>query len=324
MAISIQPGEPEPRLVWQAAPDPRPSADEAILQVAATAVNRADLAQARGHYPPPPGASPILGLEAAGTVLEVGSRVAGWQLGDRACALLSGGGYAERVAVPHEMLLRLPDSWPFERAAAVPEAWYTAFVNLILEGQLAAGETALIHAGASGVGTAAIQLATQLGALPIATAGSDEKIALCRQLGAKRAINYKREEIRAAVLEATAGQGVDLILDPVGADYLELNLALLRPKGRLVLIGLLSGSAARLDLNVLLRQRLRLIGSVLRTRSLAEKIAITRAFRERVWPHLLSGELRPIVDRVFPISQAADAHEYVRQNRSKGKVVLAI
>lgn len=323
-AIVVYAEAAEPRLVWQEVADPVMGAGEVLVRVRASAVNRADLLQARGGYAPPPGASEILGLEMAGDILAVGNDVAGWQPGDRVCALLPGGGYAELAVVPQQMLLRLPDGWTYAQGAAVPEAWYTAFVNLFLEGDLQAGERTLIHAGASGVGTAAIQLARAAGATVYATAGTAEKTAQCQMLGAVLAVNYRQEDFGQVIQQATAGAGVDLILDPVGAAYLARNLALLRPQGRLVSIGLLSGGRAELDMGLLLGKRLRLIGSTLRNRSLAEKIAITEQFRERFWPLLAAGALVPVIDCAFPMPEAQAAHAYVRQNRNTGKVILTV
>jgi putative PIG3 family NAD(P)H quinone oxidoreductase len=323
-AIAVLTHDEQPRLQWQEAAAPACGPEEVLVGVRATAVNRADLSQARGSYPPPPGVTDILGLEMAGTILEVGDAVRGWLPGDRICALLSGGGYAEQVAVHQEMLLRLPDEWTFEQGAAVPEVWYTAYLNLFLEGGLRRGEDVLIHAAASGVGTAAIQLGREAGATTYATAGTEAKLALCRELGAIQAINYKEQNFGDAVLAATGGRGVDLILDPVGGNYLERNIQLLKPGGRLVLIGLLGGASGPLDLGSVLRGGLRIIGSRLRSRPLAEKIAITRDFRRQVWPLLVAGTMRPIIDRVFPISQAQEAHTYVRRNENAGKVILTV
>jgi putative PIG3 family NAD(P)H quinone oxidoreductase len=298
--------------------------DEVVVDVRAAAVNRADLWQARGHYPPPFGASETLGLEMAGVVREVGAAVQTVGTGDRVCALLPGGGYAERVSVPAGMLLRLPDDWSFAQGAAVPEVWYTAFINLFDEGGLKPGETALIHAGASGVGTAAIQLAVDAGAQALATAGSAAKVARCRELGAALAVNYKEDDFVAEIMAATGGAGVDVILDPVGGGYLARNIALLKPFGRLVNIANLGGSKGELDMGRVLGRRLRIIGSTLRGRPVAEKIAITRRFAEQVWPKLADGRLQPIIDRVFPIAEAQAAHAYVLANRNIGKVILEI
>jgi tumor protein p53-inducible protein 3 len=323
-AIVVEKGAGEPVLTWQEVADPDYGSDEVLVAVQATAVNRADLSQARGNYPPPPGVTDILGLEMAGTIRAVGENVPVWQVGDRVCALLPGGGYAELAAVHHQMLLPLPDDWTFEQGAAVPEVWYTAFVNLFLEGSLQAGETVLLHAGASGVGTAAIQLAREAGATAIITAGSSEKGAACLELGAAVAINYKQQDFLAETLAATGGEGVDLILDPVGGSYLTRNLQALRPFGRLVNIGLLGGREGEMDMGLLLRKRLRLIGSTLRNRPLKEKIEITRQFRERFWSLLVDGRLQPVIDTTFPLPEAQAAHDYVAQNRNTGKVVLLV
>jgi tumor protein p53-inducible protein 3 len=321
-AIVVHDKDGEPELVWQEAPDPGFGPDDVVVAVGATAVNRADLSQARGHYPPPPGVTDILGLEMAGTVQAVGENVPVWQPGDRVCALLPGGGYAELATVHHQMLLPLPEEWTFAQGAAVPEVWYTAFVNLFLEGSLQVGETALLHAGASGVGTAAIQLAREVGATSIITAGSNEKVAACLELGAAVGINYKEQDFLAETLAATNGQGVDLILDPVGGSYLARNLQALRPFGRLVNIGLLGGREGEMDMGLLLRKRLRLVGSTLRNRPLSEKIQITRQFRDRFWPLLVDGRMQPVIDTTFPLPEAQAAHDYVARNRNTGKVVL--
>ncbi len=323
-AIVVHDGEKYPRLVWEEVEDVTYGPDEVLVAVKATAVNRADLAQARGNYPPPAGASEILGLEMAGVIEAVGDIVTDWAVGDRVCALLPGGGYAEKVAVPAAMLLRLPDEWSFAQGAAVPEVWLTAFVNLFLEGNLQKGETVLIHAGGSGVGTAAIQLAHAVGARVFMTAGTSDKLKTGRRLGADLTINYKEQDFHDVIMTETDGEGVDLILDPVGADYLDRNISLLKRFGRLVLIGLLSGSRGELDLSHVLRKRLRLIGSTLRTRPPAEKISITREFEARFWPMLVNGELQPIIDTTFPLPEAQAAHEYVRQNKNTGKVILTL
>jgi putative PIG3 family NAD(P)H quinone oxidoreductase len=323
-AVEVRQEDGKPVLSWGEAADPPYSPAEVLVAVRATAVNRADLAQARGHYPPPPGVTDIIGLEMAGEIVALGAQVQGWQVGDRVCALLAGGGYAEKAAVHHQMLLRLPDEWSFEQGAAVPEVWYTAFVNLFLEANLQPGEAALIHAGASGVGTAAIQLVREAGARIIATAGTAEKVAYCQQLGAEVAVNYKEQDFLAEVQAATNGAGVDVILDPVGASYLEKNLKALRPGGRLVLIGSLGGRAAEIDLGLVLGKSLKIIGSRLRPRPVAEKIEITRRFQEWAWPALIEGRMRPVIDRVFPIEAAQAAHEYVRQNQNIGKVILMV
>lgn len=312
----------EPRLVWEQVADVAHGADEVLVAVKATAVNRADLSQARGNYPPPPGASEILGLEMAGVIEKVGEEVEDWQVGDRVCALLPGGGYAEKVAVPADMLLELPEKWTFAQGTAVPEVWLTAFVNLFLEGDLQKGETVLIHAGASGVGTAAIQLAVAAEATAFVTASTHEKLAYCRELGAKLTINYKQQDFLEAVMKATNGKGVDLILDPVGGPYLDRNVQALGRFGRMVSIGTLGGGQGEMNVGLLLRNRLKLVGSTLRTRPPSEKIQITKQFEAGYWTLLRTGELQPVIDRTFPLPEAQRAHAYVAANRNIGKVIL--
>ena len=312
------------RLAWDEVPDIVPEPEQVLVDIKATAVNRADLLQAMGLYPPPPGESDILGLEMAGVISAIGDQAEGWSVGDRVMGLLSGGGYAQQVAIHPQMLLQLPDSWSFVQGAAVPEVWLTAFSNLFLEGDLASGQRVMIHAGGSGVGTAGIQMAREAGAVVYVTAGSAAKLDRCRELGASLSINYKEQDFVAAVRDATQGQGVDLILDPVGGAYLKQNLDLLDENGRLINIGLLGGSAAELNLGAVLGKSLRIIGTRLRSRPLAQKIKITRLFADRFWPLLESGRLQPVVDTVFPIAESQAAHDYVRQNRNTGKVILEI
>ena len=250
-----------------------------------------------------------------------------WLIGKWAtglCALLPGGGYAEKVAVPADMVMRLPDNWTFAQGTAVPEVWFTAFVNLFLEADLQAGETVLIHAGASGVGTAAIQLAKAVKAKVFITAGASEKLRRCRELGVDLAINYREEDFLTAVQEATHGKGVDVILDPVGGSHLKKNVAALAPFGRLVNIGLLGGVDGEMNVGLLLRNRLRLVGSTLRNRSVSEKIDITRQFSQRFWPLLAAGKLHPIIDTTFPIADAQQAHAYVAADKNTGKVILLV
>lgn len=323
-AIIVQGDRQNPELIWGTVPNVEYGPDEVLVNVWATAVNRADLLQARGSYPPPAGASDILGLEMAGVIAAVGEDVTEWQVGDRVCALLPGGGYAEQVAVPDGLLIKLPKNWSFAMGTAVPEVWYTAYVNLFLEGDLVAGETVLIHAGASGVGTAAIQLANAADATVFVTAGSNEKLSACRRLGAELAINYKQEDFLEKVLAATQGQGVNLILDAVGGGYLDRNVRALKRYGRLVNIGQLGGTQGEMNMGLLLGKRLRIIGSTLRSRPPAEKIKITEQFLSGYWPLLRDGQLKPVIDTVFPIEQAQEAHEYVAQNKNIGKVILTV
>lgn len=323
-AIVVHPGPSAPQLTWEDVTDPAPGPGEALVEIRATAVNRADLLQARGLYPPPPGVTPVMGLEMSGVVRALGPGVSGWTRGDRVMALLPGGGYAEAAAVDAELLMRLPASWSFVQGAAVPEAWLTAFLNLFLEGRLEPGERVLVHAGASGVGTAALQLARAAGAEPYATAGSAAKATACRRFGAAAAVDYTTGDFVAEIRAATGGRGVDLVLDLVGASYLARNVDLLAPGGRLVAIGLMGGTRAELDMAALLGKSLRLIGSRLRPKPPAEKVALTRRFAEQFLPRLATGELEPVIDRVFPIAAAGDAHAYVKENRNIGKVVLEI
>jgi putative PIG3 family NAD(P)H quinone oxidoreductase len=313
-----QPGGPDV-LRFGEAPDPKPAAGELLVRVRATAVNRADLLQRRGAYPPPAGASPILGLELAGEVL---SGAGAWRPGDRVMAVVTGGGYAELAAVPAGMAIRIPDRLSFEEAAAIPEAFLTAFLNLFTLGRLEGGESVLIHAGASGVGTAAIQLARSAGARVLITAGSDEKLARCRELGAEVALHYKRESFRERVAEATAGRGVNLILDLVGAPYWDDNLASLAIDGRLASIGTLGGSRGQIDISPILAKRLTIVGAALRRLPLPQKTALAKAFAAFALPRFESGELRPVVDSVYPLAQAAEAHRYMESNRNTGKIVL--
>jgi putative PIG3 family NAD(P)H quinone oxidoreductase len=316
-----QPGQP---LVWQETDDPSYGPQEVLVDIHATALNRADLLQRAGNYPPPPGAPDILGLEMAGRIAAVGDQVHGWQPGDRVCALLPGGGYAQQVAVPQQMLMPVPDHWSYEQAAALPEVFLTAFVNLFMEAGLQPGETALVHGGAGGVGTAAIQLVREAGSRILVTVGSDEKAAACSRLGADRVINYKAEDFVERARAFTGGEGVDVIIDIVGAPYLERNLSLLKSRGRLVLLALMGGGRAEIQLGLLLSRRLRLIGSVLRSRSLAEKVEIKERFMERFWPLLVAGAIQPVIDSVFAIEQANEAHERMRENRNIGKIVLIV
>lgn len=323
-AIVVQTNQEGQPLAWQEVENPTYTADEVLVDIYATALNRADLMQRAGKYPPPPGASQILGLEMAGRIAVPGSNVTGWQAGDRVCALLSGGGYAEQASVPAQMLMPIPEGWSYEQAAALPEVFLTAFVNLFMEAALQPSETVLIHGGASGVGTAAIQLARQAGCRVFVTAGTAEKTARCAELGAELAINYKVEEFDDRIRAYTNGQGVDVILDMVGAAYLERNLQLLNLRGRLVLISTLSGAKTNIDLRLLMGRRLRLSGSVLRSRSLAEKVEIKQKFMERFWPPLLDGTIQPVIDSVYPIEQVEAAHRYMAENRNIGKIILAV
>ncbi|QTP53569.1 NAD(P)H-quinone oxidoreductase [Billgrantia sulfidoxydans] len=309
-------------LRWHDQPAPEgPAAGEVRLRVAWAGVNRADLMQRSGHYPPPPGASHLLGLEVSGTVIEVGAGVDGLRPGERVCALLAGGGYAEEVVVDARQVLPLPDGFGLREAAALPEVFATAWLNLFMEGQLATGERVLLHAGASGVGTAAIQLCRAFGHPCFVTAGSDDKLAACRELGADGVFNRHQGSFVEAVKQ---WGGADLILDPVGGAYLADNQRVLNAGGRLVLIGLMGGRRAELDLGRMLMKRQRLIGSTLRAKPPAAKGAILDALRAHVWPRLASGEIRPLIDRTWPITEAEAAHAHVERDANIGKVLLEV
>jgi putative PIG3 family NAD(P)H quinone oxidoreductase len=304
-------------------PDPAARDGELLIAVEAAGVNRPDILQRRGHYPPPPGASDIPGLEVAGTVAAIGPGVRNWQPGDRVCALVSGGGYATLCVAPAPQCLPIPAPLDFIAAAAIPETFFTVWTNVFDRGRLRAGESALFHGGASGIGTTAIQLASARGAKVFATAGSDQKCRAVEALGAKRGINYRTEDFTAVVKELTGGRGVDLILDIVGADYLARNIAALAVAGRLVEIGFMGGkSSATLDLGDVLRRRLTVTGSTLRPRSVEEKGAIAEALRREVWPLLEAGRVKPVIHRTFPLDEVAAAHELMESSEHIGKIVL--
>ena len=305
-------------------PAPELAPDSLRIRVVATAVNRADLLQRQGLYPPPPGASEILGLECAGEVIEVADGVAGWSTGDRAMALLAGGGYAEEVVVHAGSAMHIPDRIGSEEAAAIPEVFLTVFLNVIQLAGLAERGAALVHGGGSGIGTAAIQLLKAAGATSVVTAGSDEKCERCRELGADVAVNYRSGDFVAEAKAATGGRGVDVVLDSIGAPYLERNLAALAAGGRLVLIGLMGGAVAELNLASLLLRRLHVIGSTLRARPVEEKAAIVTGFLARFGTALEAGEIGPVVDRVLPLDRAAEAHRLVKASEHFGKVVLRV
>jgi len=285
-------------------------------------VNRADLLQRRGMYPPPPGASPLLGLECAGEVIEVGAGVGGWKRGDHAMALLAGGGYAEQVVVDAGSALPVPAALSFEEAAGLPEVYLTVFLNVFELGALPEKGSLLVHGGGSGIGTAAIQLAKLAGARVIVTAGSEEKCARCRALGADVAVNYKTEKFLDAVRTATNGSGVDVVLDSIGAPYLADNLAALATGGRLLLIGLMGGAQGELNLGLLLARRLSVIGSTLRARSKEEKARLVAGFRARFGTDLAAGRIQPVIDRVLPFAKTGDAHRLLQASEHFGKVVL--
>jgi putative PIG3 family NAD(P)H quinone oxidoreductase len=326
-AVTVsEPGGPEV-LGWGEAPDPVCGPGEVVIDVAAAAVNRADLLQRQGFYPPPPGASEILGLECSGVISEVGDGVAGWAVGDEVCALLSGGGYAERVAVPAGQLLPKPSGVELVTAAALPEVTCTVWSNVFMLAGLRRGESFLVHGGASGIGTMAIQLAVRAGARVFTTAGSEAKLHFCRELGAEVLINYREEDFAERVAAETDGAGVDVVLDIMGAKYLAPNLRSLATGGRLVSIGMQGGTKAELDLGLLMRKRAAVHATTLRSRpptGHGGKAEIVAAVRHDVWPDVERGVIRPIVDRRLPMARAADAHRAVEAGEHIGKVLLLV
>lgn len=309
------------RLTVETFPDPKPGPDEALLAVRATALNRADLAQRAGRYAPPPGASEILGLEAAGVVVAGGGD--DFPDGSTACALLTGGGYAELVALPRAMLMPVPSGWSWEQAAAFPEAFFTAYLNLFMEGELERGETVLVHAGASGVGTAAIMLAAAAGCRVVATAGSSEKVAACLRLGAEFAFNRHETDFLDELRECVP-DGVDVILDVAGGSYLERNVEALRLEGRLVIIATMGGRSGPLDLRRLMTKRLTIRGSTLRSRPLEQKVHIKESLWRRFGAEFAANRIVPLIDSVYSADRAQEAHERMASDSNVGKIVLFI
>ena len=321
-AITIPtPGDAD-ALVLDDVPTPEIAADEVLVQVAAAGVNRADLMQRQGFYPPPPGASTYPGLEVSGTISVLGTDVTGWAVGDQVCALLSGGGYAEQVAVPATQLLPVPDGVSLVEAAALPEVVSTVWSNVFMTANLQPGQTILIHGGSSGIGTMAIQLARAIDARVAVTAGSGEKLEACRALGAEILINYREQDFVQVLADATQGRGADVILDNIGAKYLARNVSSLAVNGRLVVIGLQGGAKAELDINALLRKCAAVIATSLRGRPGAEKATIVAAVREHVWPLVESGRVKPVVHRTFTLAQAPDAHRELEASTNIGKILL--
>jgi len=315
------PGGPEV-LTLATGPVPRPAAGEVLIRVAAAGINRPDILQRTGNYPPPPGASPILGLEISGTVAALGPEVTGLNEGDEVCALVAGGGYAEYCVAPAPQCLPVPKGVSLVDAAGLPETFFTVWSNVFDRGRLARGESFLVHGGSSGIGTTAIQLAHAFGARVFATAGTPEKCAVCRDLGADRAIDYRQEDFVAVLKEATQGRGVDVILDMVGGPYVEKNLRSLAPEGRLVQIAFLQGSKVSVDLAHLMVRRQTLTGSTLRPRPVADKAAIARNLRDKVWPLIEAGKVRPVIDRTLPLAEAAAAHRLMESSTHIGKILL--
>jgi putative PIG3 family NAD(P)H quinone oxidoreductase len=317
------PGGPEV-LTLGKAPDTQPGPGEVAIATAATAVNRADLLQRQGFYPPPPGASDVLGLECSGTVAAVGDGVTGWAVGDRCCALLSGGGYAGRVIVPAGQLMPVPDGVSLTEAAALPEVACTVWSNVFMVAGLQPGEWLLVHGGAGGIGTFAIQLAVALGARVATTSGSPEKLAACAELGAEVTIDYREQDFVAEMRAATDGHGADVILDNMGAKYLGRNVEALATEGRLVVIGMQGGSKGELDLGLLMRKRAAVVATTLRARPPEEKAAICAAVVEHVWPLVADGAIRPVVGATLPLAEAARAHALMESGAHSGKILLTV
>jgi NADPH2:quinone reductase len=323
-AVEISGFGPPEVLTLTDRPDPFPAAGEILIDVAAAGVNRPDVIQRLGKYPPPPGASDIPGLEVAGTVAAVAPDVRGWAIGDPICALVAGGGYAERAAVPHQQCLPIPKGLTAIQAAGIPETFFTVWTNVFQRGKLQAGETILIHGGTSGIGTTAIQLAKAFGARVLTTAGSDEKCEATRKLGAEHAFNYKTQDWVAEAKRVTDGRGVNVILDIVGGDYIARNLDLLSIEGRLLQIAFLKTGKAELDFSVMMRKRAWITGSTLRPRSPDEKGVIARDLLEHVWPLLENGAVAPVIHQVFPLADAAAAHRLMEESSHIGKLVLSV
>jgi len=323
-AVAIAtPGGPEVLRLTQL-PTPKPGSGQLLVKVAAAGVNRPDLAQRAGFYPPPPGHSPLPGLEIAGEVVEAGADTTRWKAGDKVCALVNGGGYAEYCVAEETSALPVPAGFDMVRAAALPETFFTVWNNVFERGHLAAGEWLLVHGGSSGIGTTAIQLAKAFGARVIATAGSADKCQACLDLGADKAINYKTEDFVAAAKAATGGKGVDVILDMVGGEYTDKNVAMAAEDGRIVQIATLGGVEAKVNLARLMMKRLTLTGSTLRPRTREVKAGFARALEEKVWPLLAAGKVRVVMDSTFPLAEAAAAHRRLETSQHIGKVVLTV
>ena len=319
----VAPGGPEV-LRPATRPVPAPAEGEVLVKVAAAGVNRPDVLQRKGGYAPPPGASDIPGLELAGTVVALGAGVDGLAVGDRVCALVAGGGYAEYCPVPAPLALPLPKGFDMTMAAAVPETTFTVWTNVFERGRLKAGETLLVHGGSSGIGTTAIQLAHAFGAAVLTTVGNAEKAAACERLGARLAINYREQDFVEAVRQATGGAGVDLVLDMVGGDYIARNLEVLATEGRLVQIAFLQGSQVEFNFLPMMLKRLTITGSTLRPRTVAQKAAIAAALLKQVWPLMEAGTVKPVIHTTLPLAEAARAHAMMEASRHIGKIVLMV
>ena len=303
---------------------PKPKSTQLLINVKSTALNRADILQRKGLYPPPAGESEILGLELSGVVEEKGAAVTGFELGDRVFGLVGGGGYAEYAIIDCQMAMHIPEDWSFEKAAAVPEVFLTANETLFKLGCLSSGESVLIHAGGSGVGTAGIQMANNVGAKVFITAGSNEKIEKAKMLGCTEGINYKTHDFAESIKNLTEGKGVDVVQDFIGQPYFEKNCSILKPNGRLLLVGLMGGPNAEIDLGIILRKRLQIFGSIMRPLKLKEKISITQRFVDRWLPLLQTGVINPVIDTIMPLEKADEAHRHMESNGNFGKIILRI
>ncbi len=322
--VITKPGGPEV-LKTEERPTPAYLSNEVLVKVAAAGINRPDVSQRKGNYPPPPGASPdIPGLEIGGTIIETGAYVTRWKVGDKICALVTGGGYAEYCAVPDGQCLSIPDNLSFVEAASLPETFFTVWSNVFDRGHLKAGETLLVHGGSSGIGVAAIQMAVAMGATVYVTAGTDEKCRFCEGLGAAKAINYKTENFAEVIRQITNSKGVDVILDMIGGDYTAPNIKSLAFDGRLVLINMMMGKDVQVDLSQVMTKRLTITGSTLRARDTTFKAAIAQNLEKHIWPLLASGKIKPIINVVFPAEKAADAHKLMESSEHIGKIVLDI
>lgn len=321
--VVTKPGGPE-NMVLRDIPVDAPKAGEILIRVRAAGINRADAVQREGHYPPPKGSSEIMGLECAGEVAALGEGVTAFKIGDRVCALLAGGGYATYCAVPVVQVLPLPKDYSFEQGAAIMETFCTVWTNVFERGRLQAGERLLVHGGSSGIGTAAVALAAARGAEVYATAGTAEKCAACTDLGAKRAINYKTEDYVEVIKAETGKEGVDVVLDMVGGEYLTRDISIMRLEGRHVSIATLGGNTAEIPILQIMLKRLTITGSTLRTRTPEQKGAVVRGVHETVWPLFESGRIAPVIDSVMPLAAAADAHRRIESSAHIGKIILTV
>ena len=320
--IITQPGSPE---VLQIADRPKPAIvdNEVLVKVMAAGVNRPDVAQRKGNYPPPAGApKDIPGLEIAGVITETGSNVQRWKVGDKVCALVIGGGYAQLCNVPEGQCLPVPENLSFAEAASLPETFFTVWSNVFDRAKLQPGESLLVHGGSSGIGVAAIQMATALGSTVYVTAGNQEKCIFCEQLGAAKAINYKTEDFSEAILQLTNNKGVNVILDMIGGDYTPLNIKCLADDGRLVMINFMNGKDVQVDLSAVIRKRINITGSMLRSRDTDFKSAIAKNLKEHIWPLLASGKIKPVIYKIFPACEASKAHQLMESSEHMGKIIL--